>query len=207
MSNVTTFTAMEETITTKKGTLLKHQDFYDLRKQIESLDSPSFDPAVLSKGLEIAAFYVENGYTKFLDFSHQMLKDVGNCIRPFLKAVYSGVRYCPGLESFSGDMSSTDFVDRIDLDTIKQDNMFYGKSWKMAFGAWHATEFIEKGFYSIGDYAALMIKDFGDAIRPVVVNCYEQAREWFDYNKRQDILDKMDPAEVTKKFDAARFDK
>jgi len=183
---------MDENNTNKKGTILKHQDFYDFRRQVESLDAPCFDPEVLSKGLEIAGFYIENGYVKFMDFSHQMLKDVGNCIRPFLKALYFGVRYCPGMESFSERMSSVDFVDRIDLSGIKQDNMFYDKSWRSAFGAWHATEFIDKGYYSIEDYSKLVIKDFGDTMRPEIVKCYEKAREWFEFNDRQDILAKMD---------------
>ena len=34
---------MDKTISAKNATLLKHQDLYDLRKRIESIDSPCFD--------------------------------------------------------------------------------------------------------------------------------------------------------------------
>ena len=192
---------LDGTISPKSTTLLKHQDVYDLRKHIESLDTPCFDAEVYSKGLEIAEFYVRNGYVKFLDFSHKLLKDIGSCIRPFLKSLYSGVRYCPGLESQSKEMSSLYFVDRIDVEGIKQDNMFYHNTWRSAFGSWHATEFIEKGHFSVTDYGKLMIKDFGDAIRPEIVKCYEQAREWYMYQHQHDVLEKMDPQDYVKRFD------
>lgn len=198
---------MEENNTNKKCTLLKHQDLYDLRKQVESLDAPCLDADILSKGLEIAGYYIENGFIKFLDFSHQMLKDLGNSIRPYLKTFYSGVRYCPGMESFSDEMSSVEFVDKIDVGGIKQDNMFYHKSWRFAFGLWHATEFIERGFYLIEDYAELIIKDMGDSLRPDITSLYEQARSYYMSHKQQDVLEEMSSKDFVKKFDPNNFDK
>lgn len=206
-SNVTTFTVMKDISTSNKSTQLKHQDLFDLKKLIESSDVSSFDYSVLSKGYEIAVFYLKNGSVKFMDFSHQMLKDVGNCIRPFLKTLYSGLRYLPGLESLSEEMSSIAFVEKFDVNAIKQDNMFYSKEWKTAFGAWHATEFIKEGFFSIEDYAELMIKDFGDAIRPKIIQSYEQARTWFRYHGLQSVLEEMTSTEGVRAFDPDTFDK
>lgn len=198
---------MDKTSSAKNTTLLKHQDLYDLRKRIESLDSPCFDAEIMSKGLEIAAFYVSNGYTKFIDFSHKMLQDVGNCIRPFLKCLYSGVRYCPGLELSMPGMSSVDFVEKIDVGGIRQDNKYYQNTWKTAFGIWSACERIEEGYSSIESLAGQMVRDFGDAIRPEIAGCYEQARNWFSQKGRDDILKGMDSAKAVKAFNPDTFDR
>ena len=187
--------------------LLKHQDIYDLRKQIESLDAPCFDSEVYSKGLDIAAFYVRNGYVKFLDFSHKLLKDVGNCIKPYLKSLYSGIRYCPGMETVAKDMSSLEFVDRIDLESVKPDDKFYRYICWYAIGLWYACECLEKGYYSIDSLTRVMIQDMGETIRPEIIKCYEGARDWYKYHKIDEIVEKMDPYDEVKEFDSEFFDK
>ena len=175
------------------GRILTHQDVLDLRKRIEAMDAPAFDADVFSSGLEISAFCIRNGYVKFLDFAHKMLSDVGNCIRPFLKSLYSGVRYCPGLEAFREQMSSADFVDLVDPEGIKQDNKFYLRTWRFAFGLWYACEFIQKGFCSLESLTERMVADMGESVRPEIAGCYEQARDWFRHEGRNDILQRMDP--------------
>ena len=165
------------------GKPLTHQDVYDLRKRIESLDAPSFDAQVFSTGLEISAFYIRSGYMKFLDFAHKMMDDVGGCVRPFIKCFYSSMRYCPGLESFRDGMSSPEFVDRVDVGSIKHDNKYYRSNWKTAFGIWYASEFIGKDCNSLEALTERMVKDFGESIRPEVPACYRQAREWFKYTE------------------------
>jgi len=191
----------------KNSAPLKHQDFVDLKKRIESLESPGLDAEIYSMGLKMSEFFIRSGFVKFLDFAHKMLKDVGNCIRPYLKSLYSGIRYCPGMESFSEEMSSPDFIDRIDLKQVKVDDRFYLQIWSYAIGLWHASTYIEEGYYSIESIARLMVKDFGDVIRPKIVPCYEQSREWFDYHAQKDVLARMDSPEHVKEFDADTFDK
>ena len=132
----------------KNNSQLKHQDFVDLKKRIESVVAAGLDAEIYSKGLEMSAYFIQSGSVKFMDFSHKMLRDVGRCILPYLKGLYSGIRYCPGMESFSDEMSTPDFVDRVDLKLIKIDDKFYRQLWCHAMGLWHASEYIEKGYSS-----------------------------------------------------------
>ena len=63
-----------------------------------------FDPEVFYIGTQMAMFHIEAGSHKFADFAKRMVDDLGDAIRPFLKASYEGARAMPGMEELSKRM-------------------------------------------------------------------------------------------------------
>lgn len=101
------------------------QDAYEkakqqLRKAMGRMNV-GIDPEILSNGAIVAAFHVEAGARKFAEFSAKMIEDLGDKIKPYLKALYESARRFPGAENIAKDMDSTDYVDKYDLD---------GNQWK-----------------------------------------------------------------------------
>lgn len=184
-------------------TFLTHQDFVDLRKSIQDLGSPRLDPAVLAKGTEIAAFYIKDGTTGFLDFSRRMITEVGECIRPYLKSLYSAVRYCPGMEGSAKDMSPVDFVHLVDLQMI--DIKRNGEE-RLFYTAKVAVSTIETGNVSICDFAREMIKKLGNDIRPYITAAYVTVKHWLVIKGKIDLWKEMDSDDVVDEFDADTFD-
>ena len=98
------FTAKKETINRKKKP-----------------DNPNtgFDPELFAFGAEMAAFHLEAGARKFTDFASRMIADVGDAVRPYLKAFYNGARHMPGLEKEAKEMDSHETVAKTDVQKIK----------------------------------------------------------------------------------------
>ena len=203
MNNKINRTTMDEQPLLPRPTFLTHQDFVDLRKSIQSLDSPRFDAAVLSKGTEIAAFYLKDGCADFLAFSRRMIADVGECIRPYLKSLYSAVRYCPGMERYVKDMSPVDFVHLVDVQMI--DIKRNGEE-RLFHTAKVAVSIIEAGNVSIFDFATEMIDKLGDDIRPYITAAYETVKHWLVINRKIDLWKEMDSDDVVDEFNADSFD-
>lgn len=49
----------------------------------------------------MAMFHIESGAHKFADFAKETVDDLGDAIRPYLKASYEGARAMPGMEELS----------------------------------------------------------------------------------------------------------
>ena len=75
-----------------------------------------FDPEMLAIGSEMAAYHMEAGARKFADFANRMIKDLGENIKPYLKAFYNGAKDLPGMEEFSKDMDSNEYVSAYDFE-------------------------------------------------------------------------------------------
>ena len=56
------------------------------------------DHEILAAGINLAGFYIEGGARSFIDFSKNMIADMGEVIRPYLKSLYMAVRNYPGLD-------------------------------------------------------------------------------------------------------------
>ena len=56
------------------------------------------DPETLAIGTEMAAYHIEAGARKFADYAQHMIDDLGDAIRPYLKAFYNGVRNMPEVQ-------------------------------------------------------------------------------------------------------------
>lgn len=95
--------------------------YEELKKRMrEKLDrlNVGFDPELLSIGAEMAAYHVEAGARKFVDYSKRMIADLGDTIRPYLKSLYVAARTLPGMEEFAKEMDSYDEVMRVDVENF-----------------------------------------------------------------------------------------
>ena len=88
-----------------------------MREKLNNLNA-GFDPEVFYIGAQMATFHVEAGARKFVDFAKRMIEDLGDAIRPYLKAIYNGARDLPGMEQFKAEMDSAAEVDAIDVTAI-----------------------------------------------------------------------------------------
>ena len=76
------------------------------------------DPEVLAIGTEMAVYHIEKGTRKFVDFAKAMIEDLGDAVRPYLKAFYNGTRDMPEMEELSKDKTSYEKVSAYDGATI-----------------------------------------------------------------------------------------
>ncbi|MBQ7649944.1 MAG: strawberry notch family protein, partial [Victivallales bacterium] len=63
-------------------------------------------------------FHVEAGARTFIDFAKRMINDLGDAIRPYLKAIYNGAKDMPGMEELRKTMTSYEGVMNIDVNGI-----------------------------------------------------------------------------------------
>lgn len=73
------------------------------------------DPEIMAIGAEMAMYHIEAGARKFSDYATRMISDLGDSIRPYLKAFYESARRMPGMEELSRGMDATDVVDNFDI--------------------------------------------------------------------------------------------
>lgn len=63
------------------------------------------DPEILQAAVTLGGYHLEAGVRQFGAWSRAMIDDVGEGIRPYLKAVYNAARDWPGYEPITGDMT------------------------------------------------------------------------------------------------------
>lgn len=66
-----------------------------------------FDPELFAIGAEMTALYVEKGARSFASFARQMVADLGESVKPYLKAFYNGARDMPGVDASGMDDAAT----------------------------------------------------------------------------------------------------
>ena len=104
-----------------QNTIITTEKYEELKKRmLEKLGqlNAGFDPEVFFIGAQMAAYHVEAGARKFVDFAQRMINDLGDAVRPYLKAIYNGARDLPGMEGFKPEMDSAADVDGINVDSI-----------------------------------------------------------------------------------------
>jgi len=90
-----------------------------LRAKLNNLNM-GVDPEVLAIGLELTAGYIDRGVKKFAEYSKAMINDLGDVVRPYLKAFYNGVRDMPEITSNGLDAEMDDYetVSKFNVATI-----------------------------------------------------------------------------------------
>ena len=75
------------------------------------------DPEILAIGTEMAVYHIEKGARKFAEYAKGMIDDLGDEIRPYLKAFYNGARDLPEVEEMglAKDMTPYDDVRTFDV--------------------------------------------------------------------------------------------
>ena len=71
--------------------------------------------AVMSR---MAAFHIEAGVRKFVDFAKRMIEDLGEDVKPYLVSAYLGAKYLPGMEEYAKEMDNEAFVKSVNLDDL-----------------------------------------------------------------------------------------
>lgn len=87
-----------------------------LRAKLGQLNS-GLDPETLAFGMELAAGHIDRGIKKFADFAKVMIADLGDAIRPYLKAFYNGARDLPEIQGngLAAEMNTYEEVSRFDV--------------------------------------------------------------------------------------------
>lgn len=88
-----------------------------MRKKLLGQMNIGIDPEILAIGTEMAVYHLEKGSRKFAEYAKAMITDLGDSIRPYLKAFYNGARDLPEVSEngFNTDMTSYDEVQKFDV--------------------------------------------------------------------------------------------
>ncbi len=84
-----------------------------------------FDPEIASAGLTLAGYHIEAGAHKFADFAREMVADLGEAIRPYLRGFYENARHYPEFEP-ARNMSSPEEIDRAIAEAANADHELPG---------------------------------------------------------------------------------
>ena len=57
------------------------------------------DPEMMLDGARLAVFHIEAGARAFTDYAHEMLTDLGEEFRPYLRSWYESARHWPGIDA------------------------------------------------------------------------------------------------------------
>ena len=105
--------------------LISDDEYADLRKKMREKLSQlnvGIDPEMLSIGIKMAVYHIETGAYKFTDYTRRMVADLGDAIRPYLKAFYNGVRDLPEAAELAKDMDSYADVAATDVNAIAMED-------------------------------------------------------------------------------------
>jgi len=88
-----------------------------MRKKMLGQMNMGIDPEILTIGTEMAVYHIEKGARRFVDYAKAMIADLGDAIRPYLKAFYNGARDLPEMEAsgLSKEMTPYDEVASVDI--------------------------------------------------------------------------------------------
>ena len=88
-----------------------------LKKKLLGQVNAGVDPEVLAIGLELAVGYLDRGIRKFSEFAKVLVSDLGDDVRPYLKAFYNGARDMPQIveNGLDAQMDSADAVRSFDV--------------------------------------------------------------------------------------------
>lgn len=88
-----------------------------MRKKLGGQMNIGIDPEILAIGTEMAVYHIEKGARKFAEYAKAMIADLGDAIRPYLKAFYNGARDLPEMqnEGLTSEMTSYEEVSSFDV--------------------------------------------------------------------------------------------
>ena len=95
-----------------------------MRKKLGGQMNIGIDPEILAIGTEMAVYHLEKGARKFTEYAKVMIADLGDAIRPYLKAFYNGARNLPEVESseIAADMTPYDEVQQFNVATFDKEH-------------------------------------------------------------------------------------
>jgi len=91
-----------------------------LRKKLSGTQLNSgLDPEIMLAGMQLGVCHLEDGTKAFADYSREMIQDVGETVRPYLKAFYNSARDYPGFDNEG--MNTAAEIDEIIENRTKKD--------------------------------------------------------------------------------------
>ena len=96
-----------------------------MRKKLGGQMNIGIDPEILAIGTEMAVYHLEKGARKFTEYAKAMIADLGDAIRPYLKAFYNGARNLPEVEGseIATDMTPYNEVQLFDVANFDKANI------------------------------------------------------------------------------------
>lgn len=96
-----------------------------MRKKLGGQMNIGIDPEILAIGTEMAVYHLEKGARKFTEYAKAMIADLGDAIRPYLKAFYNGARNLPEVEDseIATDMTPYNEVQLFDVANFDKANI------------------------------------------------------------------------------------
>ena len=88
-----------------------------MKQKLRGQMNMGIDPEILAIGTEMAVYHIEKGSRKFVEYAKAMIEDLGDVIRPYLKAFYNGARDLPEMQSegLTSEMTPYDEVSSFDV--------------------------------------------------------------------------------------------
>lgn len=115
----------DRTVTPSGNRLVTDERYAELRermrKKLGGQMNMGIDPEILAIGTEMAVYHIEKGLRKFSDYSKAMIDDLGDAIRPYLKAFYNGARDLPEVGDNGWDKDMTTYEDVRSFDVANFD--------------------------------------------------------------------------------------
>ena len=95
-----------------------------LRKKLGGQLNVGIDPEILAIGLEIAVGHIDRGVKSFADFAKVMIADLGDVVRPYLKAFYNGARDLPEVaeNGLANEMTPYEEVQQFNVASFDKEN-------------------------------------------------------------------------------------
>ena len=104
-----------------KNKLVTDERYEELKKRMRAKlggqMNLGIDPEILAIGTEMAVYHIEKGARKFADYAKNMIDDMGDAIRPYLKAFYNGARDLPEVQQLGWDKDMTSYDEVSNFDT------------------------------------------------------------------------------------------
>ena len=85
-----------------------------MRAKLRGQLNMGVDPEILAIGTEMAVYHIEKGARKFAEFAKDMIADLGEAVRPYLKAFYNGARDLPEMAEYAEGLTPYDEVRAFD---------------------------------------------------------------------------------------------
>ena len=86
-----------------------------MKKKLLGQFNMGIDPEILAIGTEMAVYHIEKGARAFAEYAKRMISDLGDAIRPYLKAFYNGARDLPEMSNLVQDMDEYGTVQAFDV--------------------------------------------------------------------------------------------
>ena len=86
-----------------------------MKKKLLGQFNMGIDPEILAIGTEMAVYHIEKGAKAFAEYAKGMIADLGDAIRPYLKAFYNGARDLPEMGELSQGMDDYASVQGFDV--------------------------------------------------------------------------------------------